>query len=104
MNQNNQNNQNFKPLTLVEMDDLLEGLTLCKANITGRDIARLERENFVMVYGGDSSFSKMQSFLKYVELKQFDVETWYLKRMDYVITNEDREFMNSNCRYNGNVK
>jgi len=94
----------FKPLSLVEIEDLSDCISFTKAKVSPKDIVTLERNGYVMVYGGDQTFGQLQAKLKYVDVKQFDKETWYLKRQDYTLTDEDRNTMSNMGRYNGNLK
>lgn len=89
----------FKPLTQVELDDLLEGIEKTKANISAKSIARLDHKGFSIVQGGDLTLSRLQKELKYISIKPYDNETWYIIRNGYSLTKEDHDYIKQNCRY-----
>ena len=74
-----------------------------KVNIPPKAVVTLERKGFVLIHVGDVVMNKMQSLLQYIKVKQFDHESWYLYRSNYVVTDIDIKFMSYNCKYNGNL-
>jgi hypothetical protein len=92
----------FKPLTQVDLEDLTDGITKCKGlRFNARDAVKLERNGFVVLYGGDPIFGKLKTLLTQFDVNHIDVETWCIQRKDYVLTVEDKTLIMNSCRYNG---
>lgn len=94
----------FTPLNQVELDDIISSALKARVTIPPRSIAILERDGFTVIHAGDVVMKKMEELLKYVRVKQFDRETWYLYRDGYIVTESDKKLISNNCKYNGNLK
>jgi hypothetical protein len=95
----------FKPLTKVDMEDLLEGIEKCKGiRFSAKDVVTLERKGYVVIYAGDPMMNKMKTYLTQFYVNQVDIETWTIQRKDYILTDNDKKVIMSSCKYNGNIK
>ena len=91
----------FIPLTNEEIEDITRCANIAKVKISGKIIALLERNHYSIIHGGDKVLTVMCDLLTSVDLKHFDVETWYLLRKGYTITDVDRDIITKACKFNG---
>lgn len=92
----------FIPFTQVDIEDLADGITKCKTlKIPPKELVKLEREGYVVLYGGDPLYTKLKGFLTQFYVNHIDVETWCIQRRDYILTVEDKYKIMNSCRYNG---
>jgi hypothetical protein len=97
---------NFTPLSQGELETLCDGIVKCKGvRLSPKDVIKIERENFTLTYAGDPIMNKLKECISgYFDVVQFDVETWIVKRKDYILTTDEYDICMNGCRYNGTEK